>query len=657
MRARAFVIVAAGLVPLPLLGQTADSVPSDSAAARWSAARTVSEYLLGRLPGVLVYPSSGTTGAGARIRIRGSSSLLASNEPVVYLDGVRIDAAESALTINVGGQAPSRLNDLNLDDIDSIQVVRGPAAGVRYGAEAAHGVLLLYSKRGRAGPTRFHAYVEEGRLSEPTRWAANWGGVDLDNPSPFYADGACTLQDEATGACTQDFLRAFAPLESRSQFAAGARRQHGLRFSGGAADARFALAVERETDGGAYELSESEAERLLGLYGRIREHTRHPNTLGRTSVTGNVEWAIGPRADVALSLLSVSSELRLPFNDNHIYGLLGSGLRGSSDSTVNDGWREPFRPGELFQVLSSQILDRRVASLRVALRPIAFLTLEAVAGLDDMEQDDFQLQRYGEGPGFGDGGTVSDNRVDGRRRTLGLTATGTFAATSTLRGSTRVGMRHVRRESDELLLLGSNLPPGATSVSAAANQSGRQRRRKDDRLSVFIEQELAWHDRLTVTGGLRRDDDSTPGGATASSPATWSPALALGWRSRGRIGGPFGALELRAGYGSASAPSGIYGTGAERMREVELAAGSALASGRGAVRVVAYDQRSTDVVEFHWLSPSPGIIHSVPANGAAVANRGVELQLEARVVDRAALAWDVGLTAWGNRNRDRKSVV
>ena len=115
-----------------------------------------SNLLSGRAAGVQVLKSSGTTGEGTRIRIRGSNSISLSNEPLYYLDGVRLESAASSTTLNVGGfsdqssnQSPSRINDIDPDDIESIEIVKGPAAATLYGIQASNGVVRITTKHGR----------------------------------------------------------------------------------------------------------------------------------------------------------------------------------------------------------------------------------------------------------------------------------------------------------------------------------------------------------------------------------------------------------------------------------------------------------------------------------------------------------------------------
>jgi TonB-dependent starch-binding outer membrane protein SusC len=111
---------------------------------------SVANILQGRTTGVSITTSSGTAGSTQRIRLRGSASLNLSNEPIVIIDGIRADSRTSQI-YGVGGQAGSRLNDINPDDIESIEIVKGPAAATLYGADASAGVIQIRTKRGRAG--------------------------------------------------------------------------------------------------------------------------------------------------------------------------------------------------------------------------------------------------------------------------------------------------------------------------------------------------------------------------------------------------------------------------------------------------------------------------------------------------------------------------
>ncbi|PYP10742.1 MAG: hypothetical protein DMD56_08325, partial [Gemmatimonadetes bacterium] len=177
------VVVVTGTGAEQLKRELGNSIPTIDAAktVEQAAPTNVADLLNSRVPGVQVLSSGGTTGTGSRVRIRGSSSLSLTNEPIVIVDGIRVDNGATgvlrASSIGIGGQAPSRLNDLNPDEIESIEVVKGPSAAALYGTDAVNGVIQIRTKRGRPGPTRWTAFVEGGSVNEITAWPANFTTV------------------------------------------------------------------------------------------------------------------------------------------------------------------------------------------------------------------------------------------------------------------------------------------------------------------------------------------------------------------------------------------------------------------------------------------------------------------------------------------------
>jgi len=129
-----------------------------------------SDLIQGREPGLVGLPSSGTTGEGARIRIRGSASLSQSNEPIVYVDGVRVDRGGGfGEGVSAGGQgSPSRLDDIPPESIERIEVLKGAAAATLYGTEASNGVIQIFTKRGTQGAPRWSFQVEQSLIDAPT---------------------------------------------------------------------------------------------------------------------------------------------------------------------------------------------------------------------------------------------------------------------------------------------------------------------------------------------------------------------------------------------------------------------------------------------------------------------------------------------------------
>jgi len=136
----------------------------------------VTDLLIAKAAGVDVLPGT-VTGAPSRVRIRGTNSLSLSNEPVYFLDGIRVTSQNrSSGVCDVGCAPPSRINDLNPEDFESIDVVKGPAASALYGTDAANGVVLITTKHGSPGKARWNVYAEQGAIKDYNDYPAAFRG-------------------------------------------------------------------------------------------------------------------------------------------------------------------------------------------------------------------------------------------------------------------------------------------------------------------------------------------------------------------------------------------------------------------------------------------------------------------------------------------------
>lgn len=118
----------------------------------------ISSLLSAREPGLSSITSAGLTGTGARIRIRGNASITQSNEPVVFVDGVRIVS---------GGGMTSRLDDIDPQMIERVEILKGAAAATLYGTEASNGVIQIFTKRGSSGPPRWTYSAQQDAITFP----------------------------------------------------------------------------------------------------------------------------------------------------------------------------------------------------------------------------------------------------------------------------------------------------------------------------------------------------------------------------------------------------------------------------------------------------------------------------------------------------------
>ncbi|MEO5589242.1 MAG: TonB-dependent receptor plug domain-containing protein, partial [Gemmatimonadaceae bacterium] len=125
--------------------------------------------LAGKISGVQVSGGSGNAGAGKAIRLRGNTSVALSNQPLFYVDGVRVrsdeypkNVAETGSNLRSGNINSSPLNDINPDDIERIEVVKGAAAATLYGTDAAAGVIQIFTKRGSQGAPAWKLNLTSG---------------------------------------------------------------------------------------------------------------------------------------------------------------------------------------------------------------------------------------------------------------------------------------------------------------------------------------------------------------------------------------------------------------------------------------------------------------------------------------------------------------
>jgi TonB-linked SusC/RagA family outer membrane protein len=122
---------------------------------------TFQEAIQGRMSGVFVESSSGKVGEGVKIRVRGTTSISGGNEPLYVIDGIPVTSAGT-----IGKSNP--MADINFNDIESFEVLKDASAAAIYGARASNGVVLITTKSGSAGKTKFNVGIQRG-VSSPTR--------------------------------------------------------------------------------------------------------------------------------------------------------------------------------------------------------------------------------------------------------------------------------------------------------------------------------------------------------------------------------------------------------------------------------------------------------------------------------------------------------
>jgi TonB-dependent SusC/RagA subfamily outer membrane receptor len=195
---------------------------------------------------------------GARVRIRGASSLSLSNDPIYVIDGIRMTSQLGSTAFSTLGNNASRVGDINPDEIENVEIVKGPSAATLYGTDAANGVIVITTKRGRAGSPRWNFYGEGGYLDDRNTYPWNYTltGKDAADPTRSRSAATCTLWLVADGVCKVDSLRIYSPFHDpdATPIGTGNRYQAGGNLSAGTEAVRYFVSGEHEEETGVLEL-------------------------------------------------------------------------------------------------------------------------------------------------------------------------------------------------------------------------------------------------------------------------------------------------------------------------------------------------------------------------------------------------------------------
>jgi len=449
------------------------------------------DLLNSRVPGVEVMQSGGTTGTGSRIRIRGATSLSLRNEPIIVVDGVRVDNvpnADGGLGAS-GGQAPSRLNDLNPEDCESVEVAKGPSAAALYGTDAANGVIQIRTKQGRPGPTKWTAFSEAGTLNDHADWPTNYFAHDDVGNACFLPNiaFAATLPPADRCNVAQVKVDSFNPLKQNSPFRTGVRQHYGLAASGGNEITTFYVSGDFQRERGIFQ----------------------SNDLSKTSLRANLRNQVSRLMDLSISTAYVSSDLALPQNDNNSFGILPSGLLGSSDSTNNGGYGF-LTPQQAQAVRAGQRIERFTGGLNLNFRPWSFLTMLGTVGYDVTNQGDTFENPPNVNP-FDTDGSAFQYGAQIRAYTANLATTASFRLSSVATLNSTVGVQFNKNVFEQVRAAGRKIVTGAGGVGAVVIPSAGDSIAPQVTLGGYVEEQLGIRDRLYFTGAVRADKNSAFG--------------------------------------------------------------------------------------------------------------------------------------------------
>jgi len=626
-------------------------------------AAQVHQMLSAQIPGVRIMNTGGEVGAGGVARIRGASSLSLAATPLIYIDGVRVLGADN-MSSSFGFAAqrqPSRMNDLSPEDIETIEVIKGPAAATLYGTEASNGVIHIITKKGAMGTPRVNARVSQGATWIPDPYNTF--------PSVFYR---CTGVSQAAGVhpllqCTPgeiteaNILALDRDVHGNEWFQRGHNQGYGADVGGGTQEVSYYGSVDWDRNEGA--LPYNWSNRLTGRA-----------SLGyRPSEAFNIDFNVG-----TIRSRTQSASAQQPLSTAIIWGCPGGGCEaGSGLPGALDG---PFRGyiaylPEAYEndIEGFQDLDRTTIGVSVDHSALGWFNQRLTVGGDFGNIRNSDLYRAT--------GNIGNTQPQGRKRVANINTSytsfdyrgsATFEPTTDLQFVTSGGFQYYRRQEEISTAEGSNFPLEALeTISSGAVRFATGNFVENSTVGVYIQEQLGWRDRLFITGAIRADDNSAFG---ENFEFVTYPKLSTSWVLSEE---PFlqnvrglNSLRVRSAWGRAGQQPDVFdalrtyqpvigpsGQGVvtpqnignpdlrpEVSGEWEVGLDAGILDERIALEFTVFNQNTRDALVRVPALPSLGFPGVQFQNLGALTNRGWEMALQTQVYRGRTAGLDLNFT-------------
>lgn len=701
LRLTEVVVTGAGTQQLAERLGTARASVSGAEVQKAGVPENVVASLAGKIPNVVTNQSGGDAGASVAIQIRGAKSF-GTSQPVFVIDGVVMSNATRGFSAVQGPPAPNRMADLNPEDIESIEILKGSAATSIYGAAAGSaGAILITTKRGRAGRTEY-TLRSSYQADEPIKYLPFQRTYGMGNGG---VSTACTTMNCQVGAGN---ARSWGPAiaagtptydHSREIYETGSQLDNTLSMAGGTERTTFYLSAGALNHDGF----------ITGNSDFLRRYTARVNA----SHALNDYLTVGASA----SYVQTKSEgidrnnsvngiglaaLRTPpdFNSQQYldptYGLHrsfrfpnpGPACAGRPVAGCDRGWDNPF-----YAIARNDLTGesgRVFGNVNANYTPLSWLQFNWTLGADYNSDDRvfaYDVASSGKANGDYEHWQFYDRIIDHN-----LTATGTKAFNANVQSSLTIGQNLNETYFRQVDVYGQTLISAqpfkfsnTTTLVKGSSTDSESRRHID---GYFAQANVDLYDQLFVQARIRNDGSSAfgPGRQRATYPGG---SVAWSFTKYARI--PERVLsfgKVRVAYGESGQQPGLYQTqdvfttanfadfnpgslqspiqngiggsyasagkgnpniGPERVRELEAGVDLSFLSGKADLSVTRYDSKSEDVIFGVGLPPSTGYT-SVSLNAGSLSNKGWEITTNYRPYQTQNLSIEFGAT-WGqNKN-------
>jgi len=657
------------------LANAVATIGADDIGAVPQVTQSLEQVLQGKIAGVDIQSNGGAPGGGLQVRLRGVTSVNADAQPLYVVDGVvmsdvAIPSNQNAVTAAAGGSNPAltqdgqvnRIADLNPADIETIEILKGASAAAIYGGRASNGVVVITTKRGRAGASRgsfsvgFGAFGLSNKVG--SRRFLNAADVDAAFRPGVGAANGCT-------ATSCPYFDHEEELAGRTKLSS----QTSMSLSGGTENTRYMASGTVQNDEGIIANTGFQRHSIrLNLDQRLSNkmqagvrtniiHTRAQRGLSNNDNTGTSFY-------VALAFTPSFADLRQnPDGTFPRNAFIGSNPLQTAALMQNDEdvWR--FLVGT---DLTWNVLSGEKSSLRAVLSGGADFFNQKNALLFPPE---LQFE-----PQDGLPGTSLLSKSDNLNLNLGTNLVHTYTGGG-FRATTSAGVQYARRDLDIFRTVSRNLIAGQPNVNSGTNIQVNEVRNLIVNLGAFAQEEvLLMDDKLLLTAGVRGDRSSL----NANSHKYYLyPKAAASYLLAKNGAGFVNELKLRGAYGE-SGNEPLYGqkftpltatnnigglpglvvgatTGSatlkpERQREIEVGMDGQLSKSRLSFEATVYQKSISDLLLTRTLAPSSGLVSEI-FNGGKLRTRGVELAVGIVPFQTSSASWYFRTTFSANRSK------
>ncbi len=472
-----------------------------------------------QVPGIFIQHSGGDPGSPSRIRIRGIGSISQSNDPVMIVDGVWIDAKTSF---------PSRLDNIDPASIESIEIIRGPSAATLYGQDASNGVIVITTKKGQAGPTRWN-------LSYNRDWGQTYGkrplvysGVGTHTSSSIKL--GCSIREVLNYTCTQDTVIVQDPNNPLvSTEGVETNNRYTAQIDGGGQAITYMFSVSSTNTIGVRKMSEIESirHRIIGF--KAPSEFQSPSKLNRNAITGNI--VLNPRNNVTVGISITGSQTYLKSNmiDN-TWQNLHTAIGGNWYST--DTIFSPLTKGTITTNESPVHSTSGLISGNIQYRPRQSILINSTLGIEKNFDGKSTYRRNTECI-FISGCVEKLGDISQESQTSSLATIRLNASTNLNLGSINrvldirpsIGGDYKKTDNTNFYVSKRDLPVGSRSLSDGTFSTTNNTIRENALAGWYLNSTIGLFQRIYFDAGIRQDI----GSAITSSKNTIYPKIGGSW--------------------------------------------------------------------------------------------------------------------------------